>query len=121
MQHILEAHGPYFANQGSLAVWSTQGMERSHWQARCAFQKATDHGGGINDSNAMRQLFQWWYRRLEIRYKEKKKKSKTSQAEFVSRAIYEVRKARYENSTARQRHAEWLATQERDGKKWRPR
>ena len=43
--HILTAHGPYFEKQGSLAIWSTQGMERSHWQARCGYQRATDHGG----------------------------------------------------------------------------
>lgn len=27
VQHILEAHTPYFASHGSLAIWSTQGME----------------------------------------------------------------------------------------------
>ena len=28
--HILKVHGPYFEKEGSLAIWSTQGMERSH-------------------------------------------------------------------------------------------
>ena len=61
-------------------------MERSHWQARCDFQRATDHGGGwgieipIEDgsslhttSNPMVQLLQWWYRRLEICFRKKTK------------------------------------------------
>ena len=82
--HILSVHGPYFAKEGSLAIWSTQGMERSHWQARCGFQRATDHGGGRGietltedgsshhiASNPMVQMLQWWYRRLEIRFQKK--------------------------------------------------
>ena len=82
--HILKVHGPYFAKVGSLEIRSTQGLERSHWQACYGFQRATNHGGGqgievpIEDgsshhtaSNPMIQLLQWWYRRLEICFQNK--------------------------------------------------
>ena len=82
--HIQKSHGPYFAKEGSLVIMSTQGMERSHWQACCGFQRAFDHRGGWRievptedgsshhtASNPMIQLLQWWYRRLEIRFQKK--------------------------------------------------
>ena len=43
MQHILLKHGTFFAeNQGPLATWSTQGMEKSHYQARTSFSEVQD-------------------------------------------------------------------------------
>lgn len=64
MQHILYIHGPYFVNnQGPLAIWNTQGMEKSHYQARTSFFKCTRHGGGQTRSNALIELFDWFYRR----------------------------------------------------------
>ena len=70
LHHILHVHGPYFAREyGSLGIRSTQGMERSHWQAGCAYQRLTQHGGGVNKSNPMKQLCQWWYMRIQVRAK----------------------------------------------------
>lgn len=64
MQHILYVHGPYFVkNQGPLAIWNTQGMEKLHYQARIAFFKCTRHGGGTTRSNALKEQFNWFYRR----------------------------------------------------------
>lgn len=63
LQHILYIHGPYFAVQGPLATWSTQGMEKSHYQARTSFFRSTRHGGGQIRSNALKELFNWFYRR----------------------------------------------------------
>ena len=65
--HILRAHGYYFAKQGSLAIWSTQGMDHSHWQARCGFHKVTSHGGGLHQQSALKQLLMWWYRKIAVR------------------------------------------------------
>ena len=128
--HILKVHGPYFAKEGSLAIWSTQGMERSHWQARCGFQRATDHGGGRGietltedgsshhiASNPMVQMLQWWYRRLEIRFQKK-----TQVAANVDDTIAMDRLARkraiYTNSSARERHAVWRQDRLRVGRRW---
>ena len=44
--HILTVHGPYFAKEANIAIWSTQGMERSHWKACFSFQRTNNHGGG---------------------------------------------------------------------------
>ena len=117
--HILLVHGPYYATQGSLAIWSTQGMERSYWQACCAYQRSTDHGGGhghkditTNErvaSNPMLQLLQWWYRRIEIRFAKKLVQCSPPEpqnAESIARA-FERRRRGYNNSDARDRHAIW--------------
>ena len=46
-QHILHNHIPWFAKQyGCPAIWSTQGMEKTHYQARGAYFCHTQHGGG---------------------------------------------------------------------------
>ena len=46
--HILYAHSSFFLDEyGSLvAIWSNQGMEQSHYQAKAAYFKNTHHGGG---------------------------------------------------------------------------
>ena len=31
---------------GSLGIWNTQGMEKSHKLSRVAYNKSTQHGGG---------------------------------------------------------------------------
>lgn len=42
--HILYLHAPWFAKEyGSLGIWNTQGMEKSHKQARVAYHKSTQH------------------------------------------------------------------------------
>lgn len=120
LQHILHVHGPYFARQyGSLGIWSTQGMERSHWQARCAYQRSTQHGGGVNKSNPMKQLCQWWYRRIQVRAEARIKLGEST----VSRALQEVRSSRrraiYDCSEGRQNHANWVRQQQRQGRVWK--
>ena len=51
-QHILYNHLPWFAKQyGAPGIWSTQGLEKSHYQARSAFFRHTRHGGGTERTN----------------------------------------------------------------------
>jgi hypothetical protein len=38
-------------------------MEKSHYQARTSFFRNTRHGGGQTRSNALVELFNWFYRR----------------------------------------------------------
>lgn len=56
---------------GSLSIWSSQGMEKSHWQARAAFHRNTQHGGLNGQHGYIFQLFQWFYRRAQIRHQTK--------------------------------------------------
>ena len=43
LQHILYAHAAYFMNEyGSLDMWSTQGMEKSHYRAKGVYFKIPD-------------------------------------------------------------------------------
>jgi len=46
-----------------LLTWSTQGMEKSHYQAPTSFFRSTRHRGGQIKSNALKELFNWFYRR----------------------------------------------------------
>ena len=65
MQHILNAHAAYILDEyGSLGLWSTQGMERSHYQEKAMYFKNTQHGGVITKSNALHEMFKWFYRSL---------------------------------------------------------
>ena len=43
-------------------------MEKSHYQARTSFFRSTRHGGGQTRSNALKELFNWFYRRQLQRY-----------------------------------------------------
>lgn len=38
-------------------------MEKSHYQARSSFFRSTRHGGGKTRSNALKELFNWFFRR----------------------------------------------------------
>ena len=67
MQHILYNHLPWFAKQyGAPGIWSTQGLEKSHYQARGAFFRHTRHGGGRERVDSLREVFEWFYRRILV-------------------------------------------------------
>ena len=40
-----------------IHLLSTQGMEKSHYQARTSFFRSTRHGGGQIRSNVLKELF----------------------------------------------------------------
>lgn len=72
LQHILRHHSMSFIeDHGSLRIWSSQGKEKSHWQARAAFHRNTQHGGLNGQHGYIFQLFQWFYRRAQIRHQTK--------------------------------------------------
>ena len=55
-------HTLWFAKKyGSLSIWSTQGMEKAHYQARTSYFKHTRHGGGVEKANSLEELHQWTY------------------------------------------------------------
>jgi hypothetical protein len=56
-------YSSWFVKQyGIHAVWSTQGMEKSHYQAKISFHKHTQHSGTAKHHSAIVQTFEWWYR-----------------------------------------------------------
>jgi len=68
-QHIIYGHGSWFVKEyGILVIWNTQGMEKSHKQARVAYHKSTQNRGGSTFSNPLVQIFQWFYRCIVSRF-----------------------------------------------------
>ena len=89
LQHILYAHGPYFVEEyGSLALWRNQGMERSHYQAKAAYFKNTQHSGGKDQSNALHEMFNWFYQAL-IGNSERKARGNLSLRQQIMKVITE--------------------------------
>ncbi|MCO5559303.1 hypothetical protein L7F22_012899 [Adiantum nelumboides] len=82
-KHIICNHISWFARQyESLAIWSTQGMEKTHYQARTGYFSHTRHGGGADKANSLEELHQWTYRKLmhKSHRKEQVKDSQISHA-----------------------------------------
>ena len=86
MQHQLFAHGPWFAAKyGSLGIWGTQGMEKSHKLARTMYHRCTQKGGSSNQSNVLLQMGQAFYRRKMDGFAKKKHLPETNKLRRVIR------------------------------------
>ena len=84
MQHILFAHGGWFMNKyGSLEMWSTQGMEKSHYRARGVFFKHTGHGSGKICSIYLKEMFNWFFRCTFGRYLSREIAQKSALAKCI--------------------------------------
>lgn len=74
---------PFFIDTyGNPSIWSTQGLEKSHYMARNAYFRHTQHGGGRSKGNSVHEMFQWFYRRIlqQLRKKETLRSSEVVQA-----------------------------------------
>lgn len=114
------AHGLWFVkNQGPLAIWNTQGMEKSHYRARGAYFKSTRHGGGSGGSNALHEMFDWFYRcinkRIDASNNENQETNANDQTLLQNRL---KRKRAWHSSNAHSKHQEWLRKRRRCGKRW---
>ena len=110
VQHIIYNHMPYFIDKyGDPSIWSTQGMEKSHYMARNAYFRHTQHGGGSKKANSLCELFQWFYRRtLQIlRTKEEISSSAIAQAVRDAKVKKEKRIEAFRNSNALEGLANW--------------
>lgn len=94
-------------------------MERSHYQAKAVYFKNTRHGGGLTKSNALHEMFNWFYRSLGGRTGLKSRVNISSRRKIV-RAVSATRTQAYHNSNARAEMRRWLLTQRRCGLKWAP-
>lgn len=114
------AHGPWFLKTyGSLAIWNTQGMEKSHYRAKAAYFKNSRHGGGKGLSNALVEIFQWFYRGVLSRQNIEETRARGLTSMISSSNL--ARRAAWKSSTANARHREWRMSRVRVGKRWVPR
>lgn len=94
---------------GSLAVWSTQGMEKSHYVAKTSFVKHSQHNGTSLRHSAIVQSFQWWYRVIQHREIQRKRKEARAKNPVILavEAAAEKRRQTSNLSTTNARHAKW--------------
>ena len=119
LQHILYAHAGYFLDKyGSLALWSTQGMERSHYQAKGAYFKNTRHGGGLMKSNALHEMFNWFYKNLGGRKRQRSLGNVTLRR--VAKVVSATRARAWRESSAGDTLRRWVLTRRRCGSRWVP-
>ena len=112
LQHILYAHAPYFKDEyGSLALWSTQGMEHSHYQAKAVYFKNTRHGGGSTKSNAQNV-------QLVLQELGWQGHQSCLQQRKIMKIVNTLRTQAYLNSRAREGLQCWVATRNRCGPRW---
>jgi hypothetical protein len=92
---IICTHGPWFAEKyGSLAIWGTQGMEKSHKLAHTIYHRYTQKGGGSNHSDVLVQMGQAFYRRKMVGFKRKHQLPETIELRRVIRQVKLSRKRR---------------------------
>ena len=96
-------------------------MEKSHYQARTKFFKNTRHGGGANKANSLLEVFQWFYRQIWHRTRSHKAKNSIQNLQVVAalQRKKQERQVKYRSSSASEKFLQWLASREREGRKWR--
>ena len=120
LQHVVVKHSSWFVKQyGSLAVW-TQGMEKSHYQAKTAFHKHTQHSRTAKHHSAIVQTFEWWYRVMQHKQYKIEKDEVLSTANAAAQAVKDARRQSFLSSTAAAKHVAWRATRKREGSHWAP-
>ncbi len=96
-------------------------MEKTHYQARGAYFRHTQHGGGTIRANSFKELYFWFYRRIILRATKQEftKQKKDARSVEISKIIQQ-RRQRWKDSSAEQNLAIWRATKVRQNKLWVP-
>lgn len=95
-------------------------MEKSHYAAKAANQRHTQHGGGRARKSCILQQYEHWYRVIQHRYAAKLRMELlennivTSEPEDGLSQV-ERRRAASNNSNASLEHQKWRATRVRSG------
>lgn len=119
LQHVIVKHSAWFvAKYGSLALWSTQGMEKTHYATKTAYVKHTQHFGTNQRHSPIVQQFEWWYRTIQHREFEREKTTLQIECAIVDREQGDVRRQTLLSSTAAEKHRAWRAIRRRDGSRW---
>ena len=86
--------------------------------ARNAFFRHTQHFGGKQKGNSLKEVFQWFYRGV-LQKIETKRKVKASQVKIAFQVAQKQRRQIIlESSNATERHAEWRKTKVFVDHKW---
>lgn len=94
-------------------------MERSHYQAKGAYFKSTRHGGGVTKSNALHEMFNWFYRTLGGR-KSARHRGNITLRRRVVQIVSAARARAYQESGARDGIIRWMSNRCRSGSRWVP-
>ena len=98
---------------GSLDMWSTQGMEKSHYRAKGVYFKNTRHGGGTTRSNYMKDMFDWFFHCTLGRCHAIERARKSNLGKEVRIQSRLNAKEKWTNSTRPLNHARWRETRHR--------
>lgn len=92
-------------------------MEKSHHQAKAAYQAHTAHGGGKARTSAILQQFQHWYRNIQHRYRKKMEiQGAVPDPDAGARALAASRRReRWQQSNAAIACKEWRSRRRRVG------
>ena len=95
-------------------------MEKSHYMARNAYFRHSQHGGGSKKANSLCELFQWFYRRtLQIlQTKEEVSSSAIAQAVRDASIKKDKRIKAFRNSTALEGLAKWRQDRCFQNRRW---
>ncbi len=103
---------------GSLEIFSTQGMEKSHYRAKGVYFKNTRHGGGAMQSNYLEEMFNWFFRSTFARKLKQERARQSKIAMEVRRLQHETACTKWRNSTGPANHAAWRQHRVRVGSRW---
>ena len=92
-------------------------MEKSHYQAKAVYFKGTRHGGGKTKSNALHEMFNWFYRVLIGKQRQSSRGNLSLRRQIVK--IVNVRRTEgYNRSNAKERLRQWVASKRQCGSAW---
>ena len=109
-QHVIVKHSSWFMMKyESLLVWSIQGMEKSHYEAKMTYTKHMQHFGTLKYHLPIVQTFQWWYKVIQEREhkREKVRALASSPTVIATWALAEKKRQAYLSSAGSERHSEW--------------
>jgi hypothetical protein len=98
-------------------------MEYSHYAAKAAYQRHTQHGGGKSKKSLLIQTFQHWYRIIQHRFVEEEKKSQNlpdTDVLLEKEALIQKHRLASINSSAKAHSELWRHKCLRKGSKWVP-
>lgn len=102
-----------------------QGMEHSHYAAKAAYQRHTQHGGGRSIKSPLLQTYQHWYRIIQHRFREQAEydaeiQSHETEEWLTVQAKIEKRREASLASSAKAHSILWRQKCQRVGSKWIP-
>ena len=99
-------------------MFSTQGMEKSHYRARGVYFKNTRHGGGQVRSNYLAEMFNWFFRYTFGRVQNMERANASTIAKKARAEKRSTNAHKWNFSLGPRCHAIWRSTMIQNGRKW---